>query len=163
MKRLLAALLVVAAASVGCFFYGRNAVPAKSVDIGRQQTAASAPRPITIDNQNRCAEQAREAFRRDGWDLARFTDLSDHYNERLKRCFIEIDVIITNGKDSADFIRSFGDAEGREYGVYAQVIKRGTDPSETSPTTCEVTLPSGEEMECHSLEQFDEFVGGYIE
>jgi hypothetical protein len=156
MKRSLTALSLIAAVMVGDWLYVHNAIA------GRRADVASASR-VTTDNQEKCAEQAREEFRRAGWDRGQRAKSTDRYNATLKKCFIEFDLILADDKGNVDVIQLLSDADGREYATYAKAASRGGKQSETLPTVCEVALPSGEQIECSSLEQFSEYIKGYMD
>lgn len=161
MKRALAVLSLIAAGVAGCLFYGRNTSLGRQADITHRAPARTNTVTLDVANQRKCGEQAHEEFWRAGWDRNRLAKFVAHYSEALKTCFIEFDLIIANA-DGADVMRSLSDAEGREYATYAQAASRDGKQSEASPTVCEVALPSGEQIECSSLEQFNEYIKGYM-
>lgn len=160
MTRGRALFLPFIAVAAGGVFCGQGAAPGKRAEVGLRHPE-SLP-VIHVDAKRRCAEQAREQFRRAGWDLDPRASFSHRYNAALQRCFIEFDLVIADGKGRADLMRSIADAEGRDYADYVQVIRRDDKPTDVSPTVCEVFLPSGEEMDCTSQEQFNEFIKGYM-
>lgn len=162
MKGALAVISLIAAVMAVCIFYGRNITPAKPVDVTHGSQARQNAVTINIDHQKKCTEKARDEFRRAGWDHNRLAKFFAHYSETLNRCFIEFDLIIADAGGDADVIRSLSDAEGREYGTFAEATSQGGRQSGTSPTICEVALSSGEEIECSSLEQFNEYTKGYM-
>jgi hypothetical protein len=161
MKRSLAGFSLIAAVMVGTWLYVHNADAWRRTDVADRSRAF--PSRVATDNQEQCAEQAREEFRRAGWDRGQRAKSSDRYNATLKKCFIEFDVILADDKGNVDIIQSLSDADGREYATYAMAASRGGKQSETLPAVCEVILPSGEQIECSSLEQFSEYIKGYMD
>jgi hypothetical protein len=159
MKRSLAALSLIAAFMVGGWLYAHNAAAGRRTAVADRSQAS----PSRVDDQEKCAEQAREEFRRAGWDRGQRAKSSDHYSATLKKCFIEFDLILADDRGDVDVIQLLSDADGREYATYAMAASRGGKQSETLPTVCEVALPSGEQIECSSLEQFSEYIKGYMD
>jgi len=160
MTRSLAVLLPVIAVAAAGMFCGQSVAPGKRAEVGLRHPE-SLP-VIHVDDDKRCADQAREQFHRAGWDLDPHASFSHRYNDAMQRCFIEFDLVIADGNGRADLMRSIADAEGRDYADYVQVIRRDDKQTDVSPTVCEVFLPSGEEMDCSSQQQFNEFIKGYM-
>jgi len=117
--------------------------------------AAAASVPASHDRQQQCSSQAREQFARFGWRSNPGAFFVSHYNDRLRRCFIELQNVGASSTDAAHVEKSLGDAQGREYGAY---VSNG----DRSPL-CEVALSSGETMDCHSSYEFDAWAKDFME
>jgi hypothetical protein len=159
MKCSLAILSLTAIALPAWLFCGQNTVSENRADTVRPIQGSRDVQSISFGRQKKCAENAFEEFRSAGWEAYPHADFLYHYNETFKRCFVEFDLIISDTNGRTDIIRSVSDTEGREYASYASP---SNDDLESSPTVCEVTLQSGEQMECSSLKQFEEFIRGYM-
>jgi hypothetical protein len=89
---------------------------------------------------------------------------ANYYNARLNKCFIEIENVgITNNAGDVYINRSLVDANGVEYAAYLAFGKKAKELWDAPPSICEAYLSSGEQMECHSSEEFDALVSDYIE
>lgn len=111
-----------------------------------------------FDLQEKCAKQAHEVFTLSGEDKTSNSGYSNHYNEKLNKCFVKIDgTNMINGVMWRS--ETVSDAfEGTQYGSYMWHTEEGKQYSEVSPIICTVKLPSGEEKMCHSQDEFDDLV-----
>jgi len=139
-----------------------------------QSTASPEPSPTaaqvlsaaaSFNFQERCAKQAREQFKQLGWDKEQMAGFTNHYNEKLNKCFVLIEN--TDAKSSPGTIWTnvvLMDAfEGRELGLYSWHTEKDKKYWEVPPFQCEVNLPSGEKKICNSREEFDELIKIYME
>ena len=82
----------------------------------------------------------------------------NHYNEKFDKCFM----LMADTKDVAGKLHHFRqllDAfEGRDLGYFFRQI-----PDPDTVIECRVTLPSGEDKHCHTVEEFEELVKVYIQ
>ncbi len=124
--------------------------------------ALSASFTPTGDQQN-CANKAHQQFGVTGWDGDPHARYIDHYNKRMKICFVEIDKSGVTSQGWLYVYKTVGDAEGREYADYmwGEHITRAS--ADVPPSICQVILSSGEEMECHSPDEFDELIKYFME
>ena len=133
----------------------------------RAQVAATQNKPQTntLDLQEKCARQAQEAFKRDGFEGEKGALFSNHYNEKLNKCFVQIEssdwktapgTVFTNKVLSDAF-------EGKVYAEYMWHSDKVKKYWEVPPLQCSVTLLSGEEKSCRSSDEFDALVKVYME
>lgn len=162
MKRTKPTVLFAAAVVVSCLPTFSNDPPRWRVRSANEAELTSAVPTLDIEHQRKCTEQARAQFRHLGLARNPLAHFSDRYNERMKKCFIEIDVVTVGGNGGTDDFRSLGDARGREYADYVQSRANGSDPSQHSAAICEIDLGSGERMKCHSLHEFEQVVKDYM-
>jgi len=121
----------------------------------------------SLDLQDKCARQAREAFKEYREEDARLLgkrpeqllSFRNHYHERLNKCFIEIegDDFLRDGTSTT--FRTVSDAfEGNVYASFAARSNREL------PGVCKVKLlPGGEEKTCRSEKEFEALVEQYME
>ena len=116
-----------------------------------------------LDSQAKCANQARTVFKEMGWDKEFLTVYTSHYDQKLNRCYIQV----YNSKadrGSASVYRFVQDAfEGKGYAEYSWINNTGKKYWEVKPVLCKVTLLSGEEKICSSMEEFEELIKVYVE
>jgi hypothetical protein len=162
-------LLVVAVGALGIFAYYQQASLREQRRLVQELTARLEPASKTanIDLQQKCARQAREAFSHDYLGSLEpndpFTNFENHYNGQLGKCFILITKTIINPRDNTESKSGMlSDAfEGKDYASYFSTYygsSRGTVLS-----LCSVTLPSGEKRACHSSDEFDDLIKGYMQ
>ena len=129
--------------------------------------ADSGSRAAAYDLQEKCAQQAAEAFKSQQANERRYGSQSampgytNHYNARLNRCFI---AITESSGQPFSISKSIMDVqESKSYAMYADSNPQGRTYSNVKPTFCEVWLPSGEKKTCSSAAEFDELVKVYEE
>jgi hypothetical protein len=120
----------------------------------------------TLELQEKCSKQAREAYAENGWKKEELASYTNHFNEKMNKCFALIEdatqpkpadgTIITN----KILIDAF---EGKTYGEYTWRSDKVKKYWEVAPFYCKGTLTSGEEKVCHSSDEFDEIVKLYME
>jgi hypothetical protein len=163
MRNFLIAVLAIAVCVLGFMVHSLN-VTVNTLK-QPQKSADSTPTVPSIELQSRCAKQAEEVFKSGGWSRKSFADYISHFNVKLGRCFVEISDT-TADKATASSSRSLSDAfEGKEYGsyVWVNVLSQHKKYWEVAPTECKVTMPSGEEKTCQSIEEFDTLAKAYME
>jgi hypothetical protein len=115
--------------------------------------------------QEKCAKRARDEFRDLGWEKDPFASFTNHYNEKLNKCFMLIEN--TDAKTTPGAIytnRGLYDAfERKSFGEYMRSTADGKKYWEAKPFVCNVTQPSGESVTCKSPDEFDELIKIYME
>jgi hypothetical protein len=119
--------------------------------------------PDVIDHQRQCISDAREHIHRMGSDNDALAHVTQHYNERLKRCFIEIDTVLANTEAGVVVSYQLGDTSGREYADFTSVEPTSAVSANRSSPMCEMIMSSGDVFECNSFDEFEEFVRNYME
>ncbi len=135
-----------------------SASPVQPVNTSSAQTAS-------LDLQEKCAKQAQQAFKRDGFEKEQLASFSNHYSEKLNKCFVRYDTTDASSTPGIMFVNKVvSDAfEGKVYGEYMWRSDKVKKYWEVPPVQCTVTLPSGEEKTCHSPDEFDTLVKQYME
>ena len=125
----------------------------------------SVSKTTSIDLQSKCAKQAQEAFKRDGFEGEKGASFSNHYNEKLNKCFVRVEDVDWKTAPGKVFTnRIVSDAfEGKVYGEYMWRSDKVKKYWEVPPLRCSVTLLSGEEKQCHSSDEFDTLLKTYME
>ena len=160
-------LLLAALAGLGVFAYSQQMSLRQQSEVVEKLTVkldgASKTRDFSL--QEKCAKQAREEFARWGYAKEAFADFTNHYNERLNRCFIAFQN--TSADKQGSYINKFlADAyEGKEYAEYSWFNMSGSGMKywEVVPDICKITMPSGQEITCKSSEEYDELIKYYME
>jgi hypothetical protein len=130
----------------------------KGLSEGLGRLEANSRQGAALEVQARCAKQAEVVY--EGYQFS--TERSvyvNHYNPKLDRCFVE--VTDTEDKDgNLTVFKELVDAfEGKDYGDYFWAnTKRQAEPS-----MCKVTTPDGQEVYCHSEDEFESLVKKYME
>ena len=165
--RMALALLLLVCAALGSLAYWQAAALRQERRQAQQLSAKldSMSRTATLDLQEKCARQAREEFRLYGWDKHEMADVSNHYNAKLNKCFMQIqDTDAKTVRGTIVTSKSISDAfEGKVYADYIWSTQKNKKYWEVPPLVCKVTLLSGEEKICHSSGEFDELVKQFME
>jgi hypothetical protein len=146
-------LLILFVAVLGLLLYSQTAALREQRRQVQELSAKveSMSKTASLDLQERCAKQAREEFLKLGWARQEAASFMNHYNQKLNKCFMEVEKTDEKGEWKSVF-----DAfEGKVYGLFGQGAHGGT--------MCNVTLPSGERRICHSSDEFDALVKQYME
>jgi len=120
---------------------------------------------VSLDVQEKCAKQALEEFRRQGYTTHPYADFSDHFNPKFNKCFMEIaDTQSSSVKGQILGSRALTDAfEGKVYGNYIFSTQKGKQFWEVPPLECYVVKLSGEQEHCHSFEEYQSLAKQYLE
>jgi hypothetical protein len=154
-------LLIGGLAFAGLLFYPAGAPLQAQGDKPRPAAAALQASFVPAGDRQSCAKQARQQFEDTGWNTDSRAHYIDHYNERWKTCFVEVEKMGVTGKGWTYVYKTVGDAEGREYADY---MWGAYDTSaDVPPSICRVILSSGEEIECHSSYEFDELAKEFMQ
>jgi hypothetical protein len=89
MKSAALVLLIVAVGALGLLLYSQTVVVREQQQQIQELKARleSASKTANLDLQEKCAKQAQEAFKSDGFEKEEGALFSNHYNERLNKCF----------------------------------------------------------------------------
>lgn len=119
----------------------------------------------TLDQQEKCSDQARKTFAEQGYAHKSMAGYESHYNARLNRCFVEISTTDTQISPGTIWTNRFVlDAfEGKQYATYAWHTEKDKKYWEVAPFQCEILLPSGERQFCKSDAEFDLLVNMYMQ
>jgi hypothetical protein len=132
-------------------------------------------RSQTLDDQERCASQARKAFQERESDSKKgpFGNLSEtissdyesHYNTKIKKCLMLIEntewsKTSTNTLVSATLMDAY---ERHVYAAFSWASREGKKYWEVPPSICDLMPVQQEKKNCASREEFDAFVAGYLE
>ncbi len=92
------------------------------------------------------------------------SDYTNHYDPRLNKCFVLVQYSDHKIQEIIYTYRILEDAfESKVYGEYSWHTEKNKFFWDVPPTECKVTLPSGGEKNCHSLEEFDALVKQYMQ
>jgi len=104
----------------------------------------------------------REEVKNAGYQPQDLSGYENHYNLKMNKCF----VIIQSSKIDASGIfvyKTLSDAfEGKSYAEYAWLNNKGKKYWEVKPFVCTVKLPSGNEKNCNSSDEFEELIKVYM-
>jgi hypothetical protein len=166
MKNFLLALLLVAVVVLSFVTFSERSALRQQQDRVRQLNAElkeSTSKSMTFERQGKCAQQAREEFRSEGWEKRETAGFTNHFNSKLNKCFMEIeDTDVKQGTLITS--KTLSDAfEGKVYANYICSSDKKKKYWEVPPLECDVTLPTGEKKICHSSDEFDELIKVYME
>jgi len=119
-----------------------------------------------LELQASCSKQARQEYNENGWKKEQMAGFTNHYNEKMNKCFVLIENTTPLKPADGTFItyKTLYDAfEGKAYGDYAWRSDKVKKYWEVAPFMCKGTLLSGEEKSCHSSYEFDEIVKLYMQ
>jgi hypothetical protein len=126
---------------------------------------ASANANVDIDLQEKCASQAKKAFEQAGYQDNEMAGYSNHFYQKLGKCFVEIKATDTKVSPGTIWTYKFlSDAyEGKTYGSYSWHTVEGKKYWEVPPFEC-LMYPNGNDNSlqvCKSDAEFDDFA--YLE
>jgi hypothetical protein len=117
-----------------------------------------------LENQGKCAGQARKIYADLGYKAKKFADYENHYNGKLNKCFILIRNVDASNPATIWTHKNLIDAYGgKQYGEYHWHTVKNTKYWEVPSLLCRVVLPSGQEMICKSDDEFAELMKIYME
>ena len=120
----------------------------------------------SLDLQAACSKQARFEYDENGWRKEQFASFTNHYNERLNKCFMLVENTSEAKPRDGTFFTTMilSDAfEGRVYGQFDWKSDKAKKYWEVKPFDCKVTLPSGEEKACQSADEFRDLAKAFME
>lgn len=160
-------LLVLVVGLLGILLYSKNVLIAsqRSQIEDLKGKLDSKSKVDNIELQEKCSKQAQEAFRRDGFETKGLDWFTNHYSQKLNKCFVlyhTTDAKATPGTVLENDLLS--DAfEGKVYGHYLWQSDKVKKSWEVPPIVCSVTNLSGEEQTCKSSDEFDALIRTYME
>jgi hypothetical protein len=116
-----------------------------------------------IELQEKCARQAREEFKSEGFESEKGAEFSSHFNRRMGKCFVLIQNSTITRNIPATSKTLLDAYEGRVYAEYVWSNSQGKKYWEVAPMICDVVAPSGEKQVCHSDDEFEESIKIYME
>ena len=140
-------------------------VHSQSVAIKGLQQATASPSAPSLELQEKCAKQAGSEFKQEGLEAAGIAEFTNHYSAKIGRCF----VVTKNTGVTGNVLfvhRLLVDAyEGKVYGTYewSNNTQGGKKYWEVPPSTCSITLASGEEKKCQSDDEWNNLVNIYMD
>ncbi len=164
------AVMFLLAAAVGVF---GTVAYFQQVTIQQQQRALehltsqlqTASKATALDLQEKCARQAREIFKSNGWEKQQLAGFGSHYNAEANKCFMVIENTSEITPNSGVFIRSkilLDALYGSIYGQYMWRSEKDKKYWEVKPFSCNVILASGEKKLCQSQDEFDEMLKSFM-
>jgi hypothetical protein len=156
-------LLIVCIGVLGVLLYRqttalheqRRQVQELSAKLNSQTNAAD------FDLQAKCAKQALDVWKAGGWDKKKLATYSNHYNEKLQKCFMRIDTSTEEAGADVTFETVMDAFESKGYAEF--IWKVDHKSGDTGSMRCSAILPSGEAIKCTSPEEFDALVKQYME
>lgn len=123
----------------------------------RDKTRMEQQQASDFDLQNKCSEQARKSFNDAGFGetISETTGYENHYNSKLKKCFIYTSTF--NSKDNYIAKGLYDANENKTYAEYQEKITK-TQPSDYTPYACSML-----DKFCTTRAEFDNFVKLYME
>ena len=162
-----AALTVLCFGILGWFTYRHERTireQAREISELRAKTAIDTKNG-SLELQDKCAQQALQEYRREGYEKEQTTAFTNHYNPKANKCFIRVDnTDIRTRRGVIVVTKTVSDAF--EHTELAQYLWRSDGKKkywEVEPLLCTVTLPSGEQRKCHTDDEFDSLVKVYME
>lgn len=132
----------------------------------RDLNAKLADRSNADELQAKCEGQASKVFDAAGYPKSEFAIYQSHYNTKLDKCMMRVlhtDAQSARGKTIWVYINALDASDSKPYGTYAWHTVTSKKFLIVPPATCEVTLPTGEQKTCRSMDEFEELVQVYIE
>jgi len=139
--------------------FGCNADKVRQLETENQELAAKLDRvtkEASLELQKKCPDNAAAAFKDWGWHNEPSASYSNHYQQKLSKCFVQISNITVEDKIQIAYAFVQDAFTGKSYGEYLWVT------GEVKPL-CRVTLLSGEETLCQSREEFHDLIKVYME
>ena len=153
-------LLLAAAITLGVFARRQTtALREARQQIQELQTKLDlAAKSVNLDLQQKCAEQAAKAWKSGEWGKLKNATYANHYNSSMNKCFMRIDNSVPDSSGAVFTSDRIVDAyEGK---VYGELTWRLDDAG--NAMRCRATLPTGEQVQCTSPEEFDSLVQQFM-
>ncbi len=114
----------------------------------------------SLELQGQCARQALVSFKESGSADNPAAVYANHYDEASKKCFVAIQNTLTDSKSETIWTtETISDAfEGMVYATYLWHTVKDKKYWEVEPVMCQVKKLSGEELTCHSNDEFNDLV-----
>ncbi len=128
-------------------------------------------RAQSLDQQERCAQQAKRAYADletpNGAEAQKTVRLSgdyqSHYNLKLGKCLMLVERRDMLGSQSITTAYVIDANERRQYATYVWMSREGKKYWEVPPMACELAPSLREKRFCKTREEFDEFAAPYME
>jgi hypothetical protein len=119
----------------------------------------------SLELQSKCASAAAEFYARSGYTAKDSADYSNHYNSKLKKCFVMIKANDMKTAPGTMYVTmTVADAvEGKTYGQYMWKSDKVKKYWEVPPIMCQGTAIDGSEKTCKSQEEFAALMSGYMD
>jgi hypothetical protein len=130
----------------------------------RSKQAAIDEEP-SLELQSRCASAAKNFFDRFGYTPDQNADYTNHYNPKLRKCFIAIKTGQWQ-KATETMLTSqavFDAVEGKAYGEYVWKSDKIKKFWEVPPLECDGTDADGNKATCHSDSEFETLMSNYMD
>jgi hypothetical protein len=156
---ILAALLFTA----GC----TKSAPATSTTAAPAPSVANNARQATLAQQKMCADQAQRSFNESDFSKPKKTDTENyqytsHYDAAANVCYIMVSGTYNgNGKPAASDV-VYDAFEGRMYANYVWINTQNKKYWEVPPMICSVKPRGGDEIICHSSDEFETLIDKYF-
>jgi hypothetical protein len=135
---------------------------------------ASAAHAQTLDQQERCAMEAKRSFQEiEAKDLAQGkavgvsqieSNYQSHYNTKMGKCLMLVEKSSMLGAGNSSTTAHLIDAnEQRPYATYVWISRKDKKYWDVPPAACELDPSMREKRTCKTREEFDAFVAGYLE
>lgn len=163
MKNSAIALLLISVVALGLLLY-RQTVALREQRRQVQELHAkldSLSKAAGFDLQAKCADQALLAWKAGGWDRKKLATYSNHYNEKLKKCFMQIETTTEESGADVTFETVTDPFESKGYAEFIWKVDHKSGDSKSM--RCSAILPSGETIACTSPEEFDELIKQYMD
>ena len=163
MKNSSIVLLIVALVALGVLLYLQTAALREQRRQVQELTARldSMSKAAGFDLQAKCAKQALDAWKAGGWDRKKLATYSNHYNEKLQKCFMQIQTTTQESGADVTFETVTDPFESKGYAEFIWKVDHKSGDSKSM--RCSALLPSGEAITCTSPEEFDEIIQQYME
>jgi len=132
----------------------------------RELDARLAERSKADEVQRSCAAQAGKIFAAAAYPKSDFAAYASHFAAKLDKCMMRVlhtDVQTARGNVIWLNVNVLDAFDGRQYGTYTWHTVTSKKFLIVPPATCEVTLPTGEQKTCHSMDEFEALVKVYTE
>jgi hypothetical protein len=131
----------------------------------------SIARAQSLDQQERCAQQAKRAYAeletQNGAETQKTVRLSgyyqSHYNVKLGKCLMLVERSDMLDSQSITTAYVIDANERRQYATYVWMSREGKKYWEVPPMACELAPSLREKRFCKTREEFDEFAAPYME
>ena len=154
-------ILLLAAAIILGVFARRQTLALREARRQMQELQAKldlASKSANLDLQQKCAEAAAKTWKSGGFEKLKNATYANHYNPTMNKCFMRIENSIPDRSGAVFASDRIVDAyEGK---VYAELTWRLDDAG--NAMRCNATLPSGEQVQCTSPQEFDSLVEQFM-
>lgn len=163
MKNSAIVLLLISVVALGMLLYRQTAALREQrrqvQELDAKLDAVS--KAAGFDLQAKCAKRALDVWKAGGWDHKKTATYSNHYNEKLNKCFMRIDTTTEESGADVTFETVMDAFESKGYAEFIWKVDHKSGDSKSM--RCSALLPSGEAITCTSPEEFDAIIKQYME